>query len=89
MFRERFIFLLAFSRLSETGSGVLALAKRDFAQIVFNRIKYICQYSIIQIWKCQFLLEGKSVQFVSTCVAHKWFVYVIAAVERRDDKQRI
>ena len=24
-----------------------------------------------------------------TCVAHKWSVYVIAAVARRDDEQRI
>ena len=35
------------------------------------------------------LLKGKSVQFVCTCVAHKCFVYVIAAVARRDNKQRI
>ena len=35
MFRERFIFPLAFRKLSETGSGVLALVKRDFAQIIF------------------------------------------------------
>ena len=28
-------------------------------------------------------------KFVFTCVAHKWFVYAIAAVTRRDDKQRI
>ena len=72
---------MAFRKLSETGSGVLALVKRDFPQIFFYRSKYI--------WKCQFLLKGKSVQFVFTCVAHKCFVYVIAAVARRDYKQRI
>ena len=35
------------------------------------------------------LIKMESVQFVCTCVAHKWFVDVIAAVARRDDKQRI
>ena len=34
------------------------------------------------------LIKGKSVQFWFTCVAQKWFVYVISAV-RRDHKQRI
>ena len=35
---------MAFRKLSETGSGVLALVQRDFAQIVFYRSKYIYQY---------------------------------------------
>ena len=33
--------------------------------------------------------EKRSVPFYLHCVAHKWFVYVIAAVARRDDKERI
>ena len=54
---EGYISRLAFRKLSETESGVLTLVKRDFAQIVFCRSKYM------------FLLKGKSVQFVFTCVA--------------------
>ena len=38
------MFSLVFKKLSETGSGVLALVKRDFADIVFYRSKYIYQY---------------------------------------------
>lgn len=42
----------------------------------------------IQIWKCQFLFKGEA-RSVRACVAHKWFVFVIVAVARTDDKQMI
>ena len=63
----RDIFPLAFRKVSETGSGVLALLYTTLFFIGVNRFS-------IQIWKCQFLFKGKSVQFVRAQLTNGLFL---------------
>ena len=57
-------------------------------KLFFYRSKYI--YHNTNLEMSVLIKKEKCLIRVYLCiVAHKWFVYVIAAVARRDDKQRI